>query len=239
MAPKAWTTEADLDAIFATVFQNVPNAPMGGINWERAHQIMTGLGYKFSKDAINQRWSKVINKNAKQRVNQGIRNVANGNVAPATPTSARGKRSRPAPSSGARANQATAQMARAARAADDGGDDSEEDLDVKRPAKRQVPAGGLAAGLNGQKIDLTNDNNHDDEVQFVQNVDQTPVKTEIKDGEDKKTIMSAVLHDVRKHDIRERSSTLAPSVAHAFVKVKKQEVDPSDSDAQGYLDGEV
>ncbi|KAI8203023.1 hypothetical protein KHU50_004422 [Colletotrichum sp. SAR 10_65] len=233
MAPKAWTTEADLDAIFATAFQNVPNAPMGGINWDRAHQIMTGLGYKFSKDAINQRWSKVINKNAKQRVNQGIRNVANGNVAPATPTSARSKRSRPAPSSGARANQATAQMARAARAVDDGGDDSEEDLDVKRPAKRQVPAGGLAAGLNGQKIDLTNDNYHDDEVQFVQNVDQTPVKTEIKDGEDKKTIMSAVLHDVRK------SSTLAPSVAHAFVKVKKQEVDPSDSDAQGYLDGEV
>ncbi|KAF3799552.1 hypothetical protein GCG54_00002254 [Colletotrichum gloeosporioides] len=222
MAPKAWTAEADLDAIFATVFQNVPNAPMGGINWERAHQIMTGLGYKFSKDAISQRWSKVINKNAKQRVNQGIRNVANGNVAPATPTSARGKRSRPAPSSGARANQATAQMARAARAADDGGDDSEEDLDVKRPAKRQVPVGGLAAGLNGQKIDLTNDNNHDDEVQFVQNVDQTPVKTEIKDGEDKKTIIS----------------TLAPSVAHTFVKVKKQE-DPSDSDAQGYLDGEV
>ncbi|KAI8261039.1 hypothetical protein K4K58_001558 [Colletotrichum sp. SAR11_239] len=237
MAPKAWTAEADLDAIFATAFQNVPNAPMGGINWDRAHQIMTGLGYKFSKDAINQRWSKVINKNAKQRVNQGIRNVANGNVAPATPTSARGKRSRPAPSSGARANQATAQMARAARAVDDGGDDSEEDLDVKRPAKRQVPAGGLAAGLaaglNGQKIDLTNDNNHDDEIQFVQNVDQTPVKTEIKDGEDKKTIMSAVLHDIR------NSSTLAPSVAHAFVKVKKQEVDPSDSDAQGYLDGEV
>ncbi|KAF4836250.1 hypothetical protein CGCTS75_v001969 [Colletotrichum tropicale] len=223
MAPKAWTAEADLDAIFATAFQNVPNAPMGGINWDRAHQIMNGLGYKFSKDAINQRWSKVINKNAKQRVNQGIRNVANGNVAPATPTSARGKRSRPAPSSGARANQATAQMARAARAVDDGGDDSEEDLDVKRPAKRQVPAGGLAAGLNGQKIDLTNDNNHDDEVQFVQNVDQTPIKTEIKDGEDKKTIIS----------------TLAPSVAHAFVKVKKQEVDHSDSDAQGYLDGEV
>ncbi|KAF5510155.1 hypothetical protein CGCS363_v002989 [Colletotrichum siamense] len=223
MAPKAWTAEADLDAIFATAFQNVPNAPMGGINWDRAHQIMTGLGYKFSKDAINQRWSKVINKNAKQRVNQGIRNVANGNVAPATPTSARGKRSRPAPSSGARANQATAQMARAARAVDDGGDDSEEDLDVKRPAKRQVPAGGLAAGLNGQKIDLTNDNNHDDEIQFVQNADQTPVKTEIKDGEEKKTIIS----------------TLAPSVAHAFVKVKKQEVDPSDSDAQGYLDGEV
>ncbi|EQB49194.1 hypothetical protein CGLO_11487 [Colletotrichum gloeosporioides Cg-14] len=232
MAPKAWTAEADLDAIFATVFQNVPNAPVGGINWERAHQIMTGLGYKFSKDAISQRWSKVINKNAKQRVNQGIRNVANGNAAPATPTSARSKRSRPARSSGARANQATAQMARAARAADDGGDDSEEDLDVKRPAKRQVPAGGIAAGLNGQKIDLTNDNNHDDEVQFVQNVDETPVKTEIKDGEDKKTIMSALLRDVR------NSSTLAPSVAHTFVKVKKQE-DPSDSDAQGYLDGEV
>lgn len=52
MAPKAWTAEADLDAIFATAFQNVPNAPMGGINWDRAHQIMTGLGYKFSKDAI-------------------------------------------------------------------------------------------------------------------------------------------------------------------------------------------
>ncbi|KAH0442140.1 hypothetical protein CcaCcLH18_01578 [Colletotrichum camelliae] len=238
MAPKARTPEADLDAIFAILCQNINDVPITGINWERARQIMTGLGYNFSKDAINQRWSKVLNKNAKQRVNQGMSNAINGaNGAPATPTSARGKRSRPAPSSGARANQATAQMARAARAVDDGGDDSENDLDVKpRPAKRQVPAGGVAAGLNGQKIDLTNDS---EEIQFAQNIDQTPVKTEIKDGEDEKTIKSALIHDAREQYLRNRSCTLAPSVTRAFVKVKKQEVDPSDSDAQGYLDGEV
>lgn len=68
---------------------------------------------------------------------------------------------------GGRANQPTAQMAVAAYARDNGGDDDEEDLDVKpaRPAKRVKS--DPAAGLHGQIFDLTRDGN-DDEVQITQ-----------------------------------------------------------------------
>lgn len=93
--------------------------------------------------------------------------------APTTPTSSR---KRPAPGSGnknatptqrasvgGRANQAAHEMA--ANAIDDGQDDQESDLKDVKP-KRAKHNHGVAAGLNGQNIDLTTGN--DEEIQFFE-----------------------------------------------------------------------
>ncbi|KAL0940993.1 uncharacterized protein CTRU02_203756 [Colletotrichum truncatum] len=183
MAPNTWTEQAERDLIMALFFNNANNGPLPKLDYAKAHQIMTVLGYSFTKDALNQRWNKVILKGIRERLNT----IATGNsTGPATASASPASRKRAAPASSGkktstarsagRSNQVSVQMAQAATSHDDGGDD-EEDLDTKPPAAKRVKTNvGLVAGLQGQNIDLTNDEAHT-ELCFYNPVQ---VKNEVK-----------------------------------------------------------
>ncbi|KAF9877742.1 hypothetical protein CkaCkLH20_04877 [Colletotrichum karsti] len=152
------------------------------IDWAKTHEQMVGLGYNFTLDAMRQRWTKVIIKQHKQAVAAGGgagSGAAASNSGPSTPVNTR-KRSAPASSGkktagtatartpGGRGNQATVQMANAAYAHDNGGDDDEEFDEVKPPVSKRAKTGaGPATGLHGQSFDLTEEGNGD-EVEITQ-----------------------------------------------------------------------
>ncbi|KAK1972097.1 hypothetical protein LY78DRAFT_688482 [Colletotrichum sublineola] len=166
MAPNAWSETAEKDLIWT--FIKVSNGgKIPKADWNAIHQEMTSMGYNFTINALNQRWSKTIVKNYGKRVNGvGAGNAATpvSTSAPSTPSASRkraapGSAARDSGARGRRGNQAAHEMAAGATAADDGQDDDEPELDDVKPKKKRAKTSndGAAAGLNGQQIDLTND----------------------------------------------------------------------------------
>ncbi|GJC85684.1 hypothetical protein ColLi_08522 [Colletotrichum liriopes] len=161
MTPNSWTDNAEKDLIWAFI-----KASNGGkipkADWNLIHEMMTAMGYNFTINALNQRWSKTIVKNYGQRTN-GVGNVASSTSASGsanTLASPAASRKRAAPGArGRRGNQAAHEMAAGAAAADDGQDDDEPELeDIKPKAKRtKTSKNDAVAGLNNQSIDLTDD----------------------------------------------------------------------------------
>ncbi|OAQ99878.1 hypothetical protein LLEC1_03658, partial [Akanthomyces lecanii] len=62
-AVKKWTPDAERDLCLAMLMSN------GGVSpdWNATHGMMTAMGYEFTKDAMNQRWSKTLMKDFKAR----------------------------------------------------------------------------------------------------------------------------------------------------------------------------
>ncbi|KAK1998337.1 hypothetical protein LX36DRAFT_34580 [Colletotrichum falcatum] len=160
MAPNTWTDTAEKDLIW-TFIKVCNGGKMPKPDWSAIHREMTGLGYNFTTNALNQRWTKTIVKNYGKRGNAATPASAS---APSTPASSR---KRAAPGSGARApeargrrgNQAAHEMAAGATAVDDGQDDDEPELKYVKPKAKRAKTSktGAADGLNGQQIDLAND----------------------------------------------------------------------------------
>ncbi|KAK1596204.1 uncharacterized protein LY79DRAFT_679996 [Colletotrichum navitas] len=191
MAPNVWTDTAEKDLIWT--FIKVSNGgKIPKADWNTIHQEMTDMGYNFTINALNQRWSKTIVKNYGKRANGvGAGNAATPDLAsaPSTPSASR---KRAAPGSGARVpgargrrgNQAAHDMASGATGVDNGQDDDEfEPEDVKPKTKRtKISNHGAAAGLNGQQIDLTNDAEN---VQASQRLEGVSIMDGVKvEGED-------------------------------------------------------
>ncbi|KAJ0167363.1 hypothetical protein CTA2_3044 [Colletotrichum tanaceti] len=169
MAPNTWTDAAEKDLIWNFIKAS-NNGKIPKADWNRIHEMMTEMGYNFTINALNQRWSKSILKSYGQRNknggNAGSSASASGSASgPATPITSR---KRAAPGSGnrlsatrtPRGNQAAHVMAAGATAFDDGQDDDESDLEnVKPKAKRSKAShhAQLITGLKGQRIDLTKD----------------------------------------------------------------------------------
>ncbi|PHH93187.1 hypothetical protein CDD83_10736 [Cordyceps sp. RAO-2017] len=65
MAPfeKKWDEKTERDLCVAIISAS----QTGAMNWPRIHEIMTEIGYEFTKDAMAQRYSKVILKDFKER----------------------------------------------------------------------------------------------------------------------------------------------------------------------------
>ncbi|GKT46951.1 uncharacterized protein ColSpa_07132 [Colletotrichum spaethianum] len=164
MAPNTWTDQAEKDLIWAFIKAS-NGGKMPKADWNLVLEMMTAMGYSFTINALSQRWSKTIVKNYGQRVNS-VGN-ATTSASAGTLTTPTASRKRGAPASGTRASgargrrggQAAHEMAADAVAADDGDDDAERELeDVKPKAKRTKTSNdGTVAGLNGQRIDLTDD----------------------------------------------------------------------------------
>ncbi|GKT57033.1 hypothetical protein ColTof4_11185 [Colletotrichum tofieldiae] len=226
MAPNSWTDNAEKDLIWAFI-----KASNGGkipkADWNLIHEMMTAMGYNFTINALNQRWSKTIVKNYGQRTN-GVGNVASSTSASgsantlASPTASR-KRAAPGPGTrasgarGRRGNQAAHEMAAGAAAADDGQDDDEPELeDIKPKAKRtKTSKNDAVAGLNDQSIDLTDDGEN---LQPTQRLLDMQIREEIKvEGE----------NGYFGHH-RDRSMTVAPAGASAaYFNAAADSIGPS------------
>ncbi|OAA70448.1 hypothetical protein ISF_02422 [Cordyceps fumosorosea ARSEF 2679] len=61
--PKKWDGNAERDLCLAVLMATGESAK----DWNNIHRVMTALGYDFTKDAMNQRWSKTIWKEFKSR----------------------------------------------------------------------------------------------------------------------------------------------------------------------------
>ncbi|EXF86632.1 hypothetical protein CFIO01_05481 [Colletotrichum fioriniae PJ7] len=157
MAGNSWTAEAEkalLISIVTTANSGAGTKP----DWANVVRRMNRLGHSFTVAALSQRYSKSLIKPYNDQLN------ATADM-PATPAPIPPSRKRAAPGSGTRAArnsiaggsgaaQAANEMASLALSADDGVDDSESDMeDSKKRVK--ITHDGLAAGLNGQHIDLT------------------------------------------------------------------------------------
>ncbi|OHW99846.1 hypothetical protein CSPAE12_01420 [Colletotrichum incanum] len=191
MAPNTWTDNAEKDLIWAFI-----KASNGGkipkADWNLIHEMMTAMGYNFTINALNQRWSKTIVKNYGQRANSISNAATSASGSASTLPSPAASRKRAAPGSGTRApgargrrgNQAAHDMAAGAAAADDGQDDDEPELEnVKPKAKRtKTSKNSAVAGLNGQQINLTDDAEN---LQSTQRLQDMHILDEIKvEGED-------------------------------------------------------
>ncbi|KAJ0328041.1 hypothetical protein COL5a_005245 [Colletotrichum fioriniae] len=157
MAGNSWTVEAEkalLISIATTANSGAGTKP----DWANVVRRMNRLGHSFTVAALSQRYSKSLIKPYNEQLN------ATADM-PATPAPIPPSRKRAAPGFGTRAArnsiaggsgaaQAANEMASLALSVDDGVDDSESDMeDSKKRVK--ITHDGLAAGLNGQHIDLT------------------------------------------------------------------------------------
>ncbi|KAI1081258.1 hypothetical protein F5B20DRAFT_588818 [Whalleya microplaca] len=65
--PVAWDDKADRDLLIAMLLShNSENGKPKTPPWDKVTAMMTKLGYETSKDALNQRWGKVLLKNLKK-----------------------------------------------------------------------------------------------------------------------------------------------------------------------------
>ncbi|WQF81723.1 hypothetical protein CDEST_06737 [Colletotrichum destructivum] len=169
MAPNTWTDTAEKDLIWNFIKAS-NNGKIPKADWNRVHEMMTEMGYNFTINALNQRWSKTIVKNYGQRTNTGgnagSSASASGSASgPATPTTSRkraapGSGNQPSATRTPRGNQAAHAMAAGAMAVDDGQDDDESDLENVKPKVKRTKTSHHALvinGLKGQRIDLTKD----------------------------------------------------------------------------------
>ncbi|OHE99264.1 hypothetical protein CORC01_05545 [Colletotrichum orchidophilum] len=216
----SWDAEAE-KALILSVLSIAYNGAGPKPDWARVTQRMNRIGYDFTTAALTQRWRKSLLKPYNARVNETatapITPVASRKrAAPGSDIMASGSQTRTSISRGSGPAQAAHEMSTLALSADNGGDDTEPDMEGSKK-RIKISHGGAAAGLDDQEIDLTNGdtdvNMEDADAPAAaglpgQSIDLTDDQVKVVKLEAKPDFPSFSRH------ARERSLTLNPVIAN-------------------------
>ncbi|KAH8131467.1 hypothetical protein FP744_10003652 [Trichoderma asperellum] len=160
MAPqdKKWDDSAERDLCVSMVYCN--NEGKGRTNWPRIEEVMNGLGYSFTKDAMSQHFSKTIMKEFKARHPSLPTSASSPPLSARKPRAAAGKAATSTPSKKRTKKSATKD---AKDQLSDGGDD---DVDYdSTPCKRVKKEEKSAAVKKEEAADATAETAVDDDEQ--------------------------------------------------------------------------
>ncbi|KAM0486092.1 hypothetical protein ACHAPX_000794 [Trichoderma viride] len=140
MAPqeKKWDDSAERDLCMSMIYCNTESGKVRQ-NWPRIEEVMRGLGYTFTKDAMSQHYSKTIMKDFKTR-HPDI--TATSLTETPSPASARKTKAAAAKSDGTStpSRKRTKKTAAVVPKDEDGDDDTELDATPSKRAKKEEKA---------------------------------------------------------------------------------------------------